>query len=99
MPSIWQMSVSYTHLDAELNCGIKMNNPTKKKARQRKLPGWDLQLDLLQAEQSQDIDLEGLDKLLKRGALVGAVHGAGKVRDGNVGMLRSEADGIRDLSL
>ena len=50
-------------------------------------PGWDLQLDLLQAEQGQDIDLEGLNEFLKRGALVGAVHGAGKVRDGNVGML------------
>ena len=61
-------------------------------------PCFYLQLDLLQAEQGQDIDLEGLNELLKRGALVRAVHRACKGRDLNVGVLGAEADGIGEVA-
>ena len=61
-------------------------------------PCFYLQLDLLQPQQGQDIDLEGLNELLKRGALVRAVHRARKGRDLNVGVLGAEADGIGEVA-
>ena len=51
-----------------------------------------LQVDLLQAEQRQNIDLQRFHQLLKGRALVGTVHGAGKIRNGQVGMFGAEAN-------
>ena len=61
-------------------------------------PRFYLQLDLLQPQQRQNINLQRLDQLLKRGALVRAVHRARKGRDLNVGVLGAEADGIGEVA-
>ena len=61
-------------------------------------PCFYLQLDLLQPQQRQNINLQRLDQLLKRGALVRAVHRARKGRDLNVGVLGAEADGIGEVA-
>ena len=57
-----------------------------------------LEVDLFQPQQGQNVDLQGLQQLVDGSGLIGTVHRAAELGDGQLRVLRAKADGIGEVA-